>query len=372
MKVIVTKYLNVRVGAPSVNAPCYQYLAPGSELEVDGNIFYGDYYNGNNEWYKDQVGNYYWRGGVSEIIAESKVVSTAEKDISAFNTIAVFPPSLQDWNGRIVKLLPDIKNTLGEGINIAVLDTGIEKQHLDLDKPVIDSRDFTTSAFGDLDVQGHGTEMASLIAGNPFFISKGVRGVAPEAKIFSAKVMYDENDPQDFLSVSNALDYLFDKNIDIINMSIGRADSVKVMADKISRADKTIFFGAAKENGTNPDQLLKLFPANHPSVIAVCALTEQYLKLNYDKLPFPLVIFPHMKSWCCSIKYRHFYFEDSGSSIATALLSGICALLLSHNPTIERNKAAILSELDKYSSPVQDIFNKPPLEIHFHIKKQNK
>jgi len=48
MKVTVTKYLNVRVGKPSVNAPCYQYLAPGSELEMHGNLYKGDSFKDNN------------------------------------------------------------------------------------------------------------------------------------------------------------------------------------------------------------------------------------------------------------------------------------------------------------------------------------
>jgi subtilisin family serine protease len=369
MKVIVTKYLNVRVGKPSVNAPCYQYLAPGTELEVDGNIYPGDYYNGKNEWYKDITGNFYWRGGVNEINQDSKIISTTENDINAFSSTAVYPPVLTDWNSRIVKLPPELRNSLGNGINIAVLDSGIEKQHLDLNQSVVDSKDFTNSALGDLDVQGHGTEMASLIGANPFFKTKGVQGVAPKAKIYSAKVMYNENDPQDFISVGNSLDYLIDKSIDVVNLSIGRSSAVQSVANKIIRANKTIFFASTKEDGTKPEQLLKIFPANCQEVIPVSALTKDYIDLYYDKLPSSLVIFPLINAWCCSVKYRKYYFEDSGSSIATALLSGISALILSHNPQIIRNKQGILSELEKYSSPVQDLFNKPVTEIQFHIKK---
>ena len=66
MKVTVTKYLNVRVGKPSVNAPCYQYLAPGSILDVDGNIYKGDVFDGINTWLKDDSGNYYWVGGLDK------------------------------------------------------------------------------------------------------------------------------------------------------------------------------------------------------------------------------------------------------------------------------------------------------------------
>ncbi|SHK70613.1 hypothetical protein SAMN04488028_107198 [Reichenbachiella agariperforans] len=63
MKVTVTKYLNVRVGKPSVNAPCYQYLAPGSEIEVGEKLYLGDSYDGMDTWYRDEADNYYWSGG---------------------------------------------------------------------------------------------------------------------------------------------------------------------------------------------------------------------------------------------------------------------------------------------------------------------
>ena len=65
MKVTVKVFLNVRVGKPSVNAPCYQYLAPGTELEVDGNLYPGDKFEGIDTWLKDEAGNYYWSGGVN-------------------------------------------------------------------------------------------------------------------------------------------------------------------------------------------------------------------------------------------------------------------------------------------------------------------
>ena len=58
MKVTVKDYLNVRVGKPSVNAPCYQYIAPGSEIEVDGKLYTGDMYDGSDQWMKDEGGNY--------------------------------------------------------------------------------------------------------------------------------------------------------------------------------------------------------------------------------------------------------------------------------------------------------------------------
>ena len=58
MKVTVTKYLNVRVGKASVNAPSYQYLAPGTILEVEDKTYKGDKYEDKDDWLKDAAGNY--------------------------------------------------------------------------------------------------------------------------------------------------------------------------------------------------------------------------------------------------------------------------------------------------------------------------
>ncbi|MCW3104129.1 MAG: hypothetical protein JWO09_2569 [Bacteroidetes bacterium] len=65
MKVTVKYYLNVRVGKPSVNAPCHGYLVPGTEIEVDGKLYDGDQFEGTYKWMKDNAGNYYWAGGIN-------------------------------------------------------------------------------------------------------------------------------------------------------------------------------------------------------------------------------------------------------------------------------------------------------------------
>lgn len=372
MKVIVKKFMDVRVEEPRLSAPSYQRLAPESELEVDGTLYKGDAIEGNDNWYKDGADNYYWSGGVEKAVqaTDSQRKSVTDGDISHFNSIAQFPPQLIDWNSRIAKLPQSIKDNLGNGIKVAVLDTGIEKKHLDIYGNVVDSVDFTNANVHDLDIQGHGTEMASIIAANPFFADKGIRGVAPEAKIYSAKVMYDENDPQDFLNVGNALDYAYNNSVDIINLSIGRQSQVQAVADKIAQSANAILFASTKEfdPGLSPAQLIDLFPGNCPEVIPVSALKKDYILQYWNQLPSPLIIMPLIDAWCCSIEYRKFYYPDSGSSISTAFISGITALLLANKPSTSRNRQNILAELKNYASTVEEAFINTGSEIHFIIK----
>ncbi|HZY37637.1 MAG TPA: S8 family serine peptidase [Mucilaginibacter sp.] len=304
------------------------------------------------------------------------IVPTSEVDIANFKQVAQFPPELVNWNERLVKIPLAIRNNFGNGIKIAVLDTGVEKTHLDLAKNLVYSKDFTNEPGANLDIVGHGTEMASLIAASPFTDGMGVMGVAPDATLYSAKVVYDQNNPDDFLSVQNGLDDVLNNQVDIVNMSIGHPPFVPVtpiiqnIMDSISQDTQTLFFAATKEYDdvvAAPD-LVQMFPVSCANVVPVCCLTNELVDQYWDTLPVPIVIVPDFNAWCCSIVYRKYYFQDAGSSISTALVSGIAALLLSSDSTIQRTKDGIIAELQKYSSTVEEAFSNPGAELHIIVK----
>ncbi|BAU54011.1 S8 family peptidase [Mucilaginibacter gotjawali] len=310
------------------------------------------------------------------------LIPTSQSDIDTFNNNAKFPPTLINWNSRVVKLPAEIRNTLGSGIRVAVLDTGIERTHIDLAQNLVDSVDFTDAEAGDSDQVGHGTEMASLIAASAYFAGiKGITGVAPQAKIYSAKVMYDEggpgdNDPKIFLSVENGLSHVLQKNVDIVNMSIGRPpafpfpDVKKGITNMISQNTTTVFFAATKEISqiNSASDLLDIFPANIENVIPVCTLTKELVNEYWDQLPIPLIIIPVFKPWACDIQVNQYYSQNSGSSISTALMAGITALILSHNSSVIRTKQGIIDELKKYTSNIDEAFSNIGNEIHLILK----
>ena len=126
MKVTVKDYLNVRVGKPSLNAPNFQYLAPGSILEVDGTLYPGDKFEGIDTWYKDEAGNYYWSGGVEKKVEDKK---TTESNLVA---------QIEKIDYReLIKLKNPLANGFGEGVKVAVLDSGIYSNHPDLKGRII-------------------------------------------------------------------------------------------------------------------------------------------------------------------------------------------------------------------------------------------
>jgi len=164
--------------------------------------------------------------------------------------------------------------------------------------------------------------------------------------------------------------------MDIINMSIGHppfnpATVVsQYISNKLAQSTDTIFFASTKQFDQidNPAELLELFPANCANVIPVCCLTRDLTMKYWDNLPAPLIIVPYFLDSSCSIKTRHYYFQVYGSSVSTALVSGITSLLLSADNTITRTKQGVLNALKPYSSTVEEAFSNPGPEIHFIIK----
>ncbi|TWT38706.1 Major intracellular serine protease precursor [Blastopirellula retiformator] len=101
----------------------------------------------------------------------------------------------------------------GEGIKVGVVDTGVDETHPEVQESLVDARDFSGSRSGPVDVDGHGTHVASTIAGKHV-------GVAPRAKLYIAKALGDNGSGSD-RAVANAIFWLIDQGVDIINMSLG-------------------------------------------------------------------------------------------------------------------------------------------------------
>ena len=108
----------------------------------------------------------------------------------------------------------------GKGVKIAVFDTGISEQfEKDNSKNIIDKTNWTNEKFGTLDLSGHGTAVTSIIQNkNPL-----CTGIAKDSHLYILKVFNKEKETHTSW-ILNAFDYIFEKQIDIINFSIGGLD----------------------------------------------------------------------------------------------------------------------------------------------------
>ena len=327
MKVTVSKYLNVRVGKPSVNAPCYQYLAPGSELEVDGQLYPGDKYEGIDTWMKDEAGNYYWSGGItkentSQSIQPIESISLPQQSYN-YNTLFHLP---QDW-----------KDSLGKNVKVAIIDTGIFGDHPDFlsrDKQIL-GIDCTKVLTGepyqqDVSVDGHGTHCAGLIGARQSRL-RGISGIAPQSDLMMLKgyvngLGYEET------RVAYCLKYAIDNGAEIISMSfnLNYPDNTHLQA-QIRRAieSNVLLVGAAGD-----DELLTgnslYYPAMFENCVKVGAITSDCLKNNMNSINKKIdFLLERIDFDSTSTKENNYYKNLNGSSMATAIVSGIAALSLS-------------------------------------------
>ncbi|MFG1807320.1 S8 family serine peptidase [Streptomyces sp. NPDC049040] len=141
----------------------------------------------------------------------------------------------------------------GSGVKIAVLDTGVDKDHQDLAGQVTDVQNFSTADNPD-DHYGHGTHVASIAAGTGAESGGTYKGVAPGAKIISGKVLDDDGFGDDS-SILAGLEWAAKSGARIANLSLGGTDTpgtdvLESAVDTLSADYGTLFVIAAGNDGS--------------------------------------------------------------------------------------------------------------------------
>ncbi|HEX6352800.1 S8 family serine peptidase [Actinophytocola sp.] len=138
----------------------------------------------------------------------------------------------------------------GAGATVAVLDSGIDSTHPDLDKAVTAAQDFTESPSGTDDAVGHGTHVASTITGG----GAKYKGAAPDANLLNGKVIHDAG--LGFESwVIAGMEWAAANGADVVNMSIGSSqpsdgtDPVSLALNRLTAETGTLFVVAAGNAG---------------------------------------------------------------------------------------------------------------------------
>ncbi|TWD82794.1 subtilase family protein [Kribbella amoyensis] len=132
----------------------------------------------------------------------------------------------------------------GRGVKVAVLDSGIDDKHPDLTGQVIARQNFTTDPA--TDVAGHGTHVASTIAGKG---TDGYRGVAPDAKLLDGKVCDDVGDCNES-NVLAGIEWAVQHRAQVVNLSLGGdpTDGTDPVEDAMERYGNDVLFVVAAGN----------------------------------------------------------------------------------------------------------------------------
>src|SRR5690349_9406828 len=162
----------------------------------------------------------------------------------------------------------------GDGVTVAVIDSGVDATHPDLLGQVLPGADFVDgSTDGRVDPVGHGTTVAGLIAGRDDD-SVGVVGLAPRAKILPVRVLDKNNKYDDPAIVAKGINWAVDHGATVINLSLGgqlRSDVLASALDYAAAHDVVVI--ACTGNvmaGTASREVW--YPARAPGVVAVGGL----------------------------------------------------------------------------------------------------
>ena len=236
------------------------------------------------------------------------------------------------------------ETTKGAGVKVAVIDTGVDAEHPDLEKAMFGGTD--VSSIGDAsgylpvgEVSHHGTMVASLLAGRGHGEDEGVIGVAPEAELLSVSMAFGAQTLNTDDQVAAGIKWAVDAGAKVINLSLTRnskdwplswdeaflyafENDVVVVAAAGNRADGTEQVGAP---ATIPGVLV--VAGVDRNAVASSAASTAGLSISVAAPATDLVsAFPggEYKIW-------------SGSSGAAPIVSGLVALVRAKYPELDAN-----------------------------------
>ena len=188
------------------------------------------------------------------------------------------PDYAKQWNFHSINVESAWQETKGEGITVAVIDTGVTKvPDLKLTK-FVPGYDFVNDRVNADDDNGHGTHVAGTIAqstNNGY----GVAGIAYEAQIMPLKVL-SQGGGGTIADIAEAIKFAADNGADVINMSLGGGGASMMMQEAIDYAySKDVVVIAAAGNA---NQNSASYPARYPKVISVSATDSTGAKAKYS------------------------------------------------------------------------------------------
>ncbi len=236
----------------------------------------------------------------------------------------------------------------GEGIRLAVVDTGIDQEHPDVAGRIMSTCDFTGEGIQDLN--GHGTHCASIAAGTGAGSGGKYRGVAPDASLYIAKALDGAGNGR-MSNVMAGIEWAVDEGVQVISLSLGGSgpcdgtDALSEMCDA-AVAEGVVVCAAAGNEGPEPYTVGS--PGCAREVITIGAASDLDRIATFSSrgptrdgrlkpdvvLPGVEIVAARAQGTRMGTPIDDHYTTASGTSMATPHAAGVCALLLQAEPDL--------------------------------------
>lgn len=221
---------------------------------------------------------------------------------------------------------------------VAVIDSGVDASHSDLEGKLISGFDLTVGGNPNSDRVGHGTAMASLIAGE-------LSGICSHCKILPLKIT--DNMSVGIDKLATAIDIAVQKGSSVIYVGVGAVETNEELTRAIAKAHAagvTVVAPVGTQGLTQP-----LYPAAYPSVIAVAALDRKGQLFSSSNDPGRDSLFANGQN----VKVANVsggYMQVNGSSPAAATIAGLQAQAITQLAYDDASPGAItLSREEQFS-----------------------
>ncbi len=275
--------------------------------------------------------------GVAAALQLNARVQYAEPDesiglgesVATYDAAATGGSSTSDWALSAIHAREAWKFGDGDGVVVAVLDTGVSATHPDLRDRILPGWNFIADNGNTSDDDGHGTFVAGLIAASS---DSGPEGVAPGASILPVKIL-DNQGVGSTASFIAGINYAVDHGARVINISASGASDSAALNDALANAEAhhVVVVGSSGNDGSESTA----YPAGVSTVLAVSATDEKNALAPFSSYgPYVDVAAPgvDITSTWWSPTDGDGHATASGSSASAPMVSGLAAIVAGLKP----------------------------------------
>jgi subtilisin family serine protease/putative cell wall-binding protein len=301
---------------------------------------------------------------IEQLRTKQGVVSAERNRLKKITSINVSDPLYTKQYNLDIAKVPEAWSggATGQGITIAIVDTGVDLNHPDLENKlvpgynaILDSTDIYTAQ----DDNGHGTHVAGIAAAE--LNNRGVVGVAYQAKIMPVKALDKTGEGADDI-IAEGIVWAVNHGARIINLSLGSDTETAILRSAVEYAVENGVLVVAAAGNLDPLKASNPginYPASYPKVLAVTATDSNDQIANISATgPESVLAAPGMdiiSDYWTKDKGSTYAVAD-GTSMASSFVVGVAALIWSKHPdwNAERVKIALENGAKDLGIPGRD------------------